>query len=680
MKKRVNLKLRKERAVLSELLPYEVPLTFSNADFYHFLVENKIEYKNSKITWLNKDNKLNSLILLLIGEHNNKDSLEVMDDGRVGIEISAPSSACIPFTYTIKHKKDSLRRLSIAHPKNQIRSVEFYEKYKNIILYYGQKSEFSIRAPLSIAKRVYLSDNQDNILSNSIFSRENDISLKSYFVYKHSNIFQFFESKDYHECEKKYNNMGTLDISKFFDSIYTHSMAWAVFGKNTVKDVISDTIGGSLKDSFSDKFDKLLQKENYNETNGIIIGPEQSRIFAELILQAIDCKVLNSLNENNIIHRQDYEIYRYVDDYFVFFNDLDIYKKITKTIQLNLNEFKLNLNTEKEKIYHKPIITDLTIAKKEISSLIDNKLAYTSATHIDDGGTIEEKTKIHIKPDPLITQYKTIVKKCNVEYADVLNYTFSIIEPKCNKIIKVYKNKEKTPEDKKEITNAISSIVEFIFFIYSASPRVNTTIKLCRLLYIFTTFLKSKDVTKDQMDGIYKQIFENIFIILSKSEHDLYTQVETLYLLIIQAELGRDYRLEEKDLAKYFGAYLDPLDNKYKLKGELNNFSITVALFYMAEKVRYNKFKECIKKHIIKKLDKYKSSHHKDAEKTMLLLDITACPYVDRDTKVEILKLYGETDVDTQNYIIDYKGNWFTKWRDFSFAKALDSKKSLEVY
>ena len=38
-----------------------------------------------------------------------------------------------------------------------------------------------------------------------------------------------------------------------------------------------------------------MQNLNYGETNGIVIGPEFSRIFAELILQEIDKSVKNIL-------------------------------------------------------------------------------------------------------------------------------------------------------------------------------------------------------------------------------------------------------------------------------------------------------------------------------------------------------------------------------------------------
>lgn len=112
---------------------------------------------------------------------------------------------------------------------------------------------------------------------------------------------------------KKYNKLLKLDISKCFDSIYTHSLAWAILGKDVAKSKI-----GITNQTFAGEFDRFMQVINYKETNGIIIGPEFSRIFAELILQNVDIRLEEKLSEERHYHRQDYQIFRYVDDFFFF--------------------------------------------------------------------------------------------------------------------------------------------------------------------------------------------------------------------------------------------------------------------------------------------------------------------------------------------------------------------------
>ncbi len=256
------------------------------------------------------------------------------------------------------------------HPRNQIHAIDFYDKHKEIIIYYSNISKFSLRAPFRVASTKYFNDEKKSssiILSRSL-DKNNDQkykNLKSFFGYrKISNIHQFFESHEYHSCERKYNYMSQLDISKCFNSIYTHSISWSTFGRQSVKNKIASSGVTCLNNSFAHDFDNLMQKHNYNETNGILIGPELSRIFAEIILQKIDLNVCQNLTERKLTHKSDYEFFRYVDDFFVFYNEENTYQKIIEEIESSLHDFKLGLNTEKELIYHKPIITEITIAKR----------------------------------------------------------------------------------------------------------------------------------------------------------------------------------------------------------------------------------------------------------------------------------------------------------------------------
>ncbi|ECO5046889.1 RNA-directed DNA polymerase, partial [Salmonella enterica] len=117
------------------------------------------------------------------------------------------------------------------------------------------------------------------------------------FVYKkYRNIFEFYESEDHHWCEKRFNFLSKLDVSNCFDSIYTYSISWAVLQKNYSKQQLNKT-----QSTFPFKFDQLMQRSNYNETNGIIIGPELSRIFAEIIMQSVDNNIINDLNKDGLV-------------------------------------------------------------------------------------------------------------------------------------------------------------------------------------------------------------------------------------------------------------------------------------------------------------------------------------------------------------------------------------------
>lgn len=674
--------------MLSDVLPFEIPITFSNRHLYDYLLSINLKLQDGKISIKDTDKTNQEIVKLLFGINSGK---TFNTEGKINFKEEDRDS--IPFGYKIAHKENDFRELSIIHPKNQLAVIEFYHKYRDLILYYSSISTFSIRKPHRIAKYTYfkdqlhldkLADSSDGLIEQNDKEYEN---LKTYFVYKkYSNIHKFYESYQFHRCEKKFNHLFKFDISKCFDSIYTHSISWALLNKEVVKKHLTDS-----KNTFSQVFDTLMQKLNYNETNGIIIGPEFSRIFAELILQQVDYRVQNELKAEESYSKRDYEIFRYVDDYFVFYNEEVVREKIHKTFRLQLKEFKLSLNDSKTIHYSKPIITEITIAKQKINDLLSDSLSY----HIEDIAeenpiskeiTKKKKGSIHINSNKLITQFKTIIFESKVAYKDILNYSLAIVERKLQALVKDYFKIIHEKHSEKEFANALLELFDFTFFLYSVSPRVNTTIKLCKILRLATEILKLKDKQKKDIFNIdfkhlvFKKIYDNILLVLNKNKSAKHTQVETLYLLIALGELGNKYWLTEDTLTSYLG--IKHKGNVFSTETELNYFTIVISLFYMKDKIRYDDLRSFILK---KTTEKFQCVDYdfriKKSELILLLFDILAYPYTEiTETKNKLLDLYRITDVDLQKNIIKARSNWFTTWSKFDFGKELDAKLSQEVY
>ena len=693
-RKKIYLKYKKERAVLSDVLPYETPITFSNRHFYEFLLKNKVHYKEGFIKWEKGDDALEIIIRLLFGAGNDAGVItnaELIDGNCVNISSFSKvfHSPTIPFNFKISHKENEHRELSVIHPLLQIRLIDLYAEYKELIIYYCSQSDFSIRRPAKIAKYIYHKDKTHN----QKLSRDNEMieefhmeyeNLRSFFSYKdYSNVYKFYESYQYHRCEKKYDALMKLDISKCFDSIYSHSISWALIGSEQVKESLKEK---KLSNTFADKFDKFMQSSNYQETNGIIIGPEFSRIFAELILQHIDKKLLIKLKAHKIFNKNHYQIFRYVDDYFVFYNDETVINLIQQELQVILKEFKLSFNPAKAEVYKKPLITNISIAKIKIAELLGKSLEYQfedSPEEIngsDDGSDSKKSYKgnIFVNSNKLITKFKTIIKETGVEYKDLQNYTLSVVERKCANIIRDYEKLETADiqKNQKSVVKAILNILDFSYFIYSVSPRVNTTIKLCRITKIFTDFMKREDRNVDLKHIVFKTIYDKTRDVLKKNKNTVYTQVETLYLLIMLAELGKYYLLEEETLCEYL--CID-IDNEV-FKHQLNYFSFTVLLFYIRSKKRYRRTRELLENNLCARFNRDIRILRKDTELTLLLFDMLACPYINIDTKRILLSKYGVTDPAIQTGVIEKRNNWFTKWTEFDLAKELDAKRSSEVY
>lgn len=685
-KKKKFITNKKERAVLSDVLPYELPATFSNRHFYDFLLENKINLSGNKITWQHEDQALTEIIRMLFAL-NDPEVTYTVTNGSIEITPNqvTKSFKTIPFGYKISHKEREFRELALVHPINQLNLIEFYHEFKNLILYYCNVSPFSIRHPHRIAKFTYHKDKThfDNFAHDhehktvEEFDKEYE-NLKTYFVYKEiSNIYKFYESYKYHRCEKKYNNLYKFDISKCFDSIYSHSITWALLQKDKVK----DKIPLSLK-TFGGKFDRFMQNLNYGETNGIIIGPEFSRIFAEIILQQIDKSVKKSLQlkSSPLIHKRDYEIFRYVDDVFVFYNDDSARDEILKHYRLEMKEFKLHINDLKSELYEKPIITGITRAKLRITDLLNTQFSFKIRETVNEEDETDTKYSVYISSNQIITRFKTIIKESGIAYKDIQNYTIACIERKVHILIKGYGKVDDKSSVESKVVKAFIEMLDFAFFLYSVSPKVNSTIKLCMILSKITKFTKVKgNFSSDSQHQIFKKIYDDIFLVLKKYRSSEHTQVETLYLLIALKGLGKEYRIDEEVLCKHYGI---DLSNK-RCENHLNYFSIIVILFYIENKKRYQRTKAILKNHILLKFSSISEENRsKTTELVLLFFDLMSCPFVDREFKNKLLTLQGISSKAglLRTSIIGKRQFWFTKWSDFDFGKELESKRSQEVY
>ncbi|MFZ4589722.1 MAG: hypothetical protein ACOYN6_01895 [Ignavibacteria bacterium] len=139
------------------------------------------------------------------------------------------------------------------------------------------------------------------------------------------------------------------DISKYYSSIYTHTIPWVTFGsKESYKRNrnLSDRDNTKILNIYGDDIDNRLMWCQNQQTMGIPIGPDTSLIVAELIACHIDNLLTNKLSKKKI----EWIGYRYYDDYMMYFNsELDAQIGFTE-LRTILAEFELNVNDEKTKI------------------------------------------------------------------------------------------------------------------------------------------------------------------------------------------------------------------------------------------------------------------------------------------------------------------------------------------
>jgi len=207
--------------------------------------------------------------------------------------------------------------------------------------------------------------------SESVPCENFDLSKRAY-IPKSKSVKSFINSKLHKSLDKRYELK--LDIANFYSNIYTHSLSWALLGKEKAKEIFHQgkSRWNSLADSgdqealqyrIGDKIDELIRQCHDSQTIGISIGPDTSFIIAELILSRIDMKISEKFP--NLIGS------RYYDDYSFFLNDKDQLECLLRFIQKELYAYHLEINEKKVSIIEAPssfyeeYVTNITTFKFE---------------------------------------------------------------------------------------------------------------------------------------------------------------------------------------------------------------------------------------------------------------------------------------------------------------------------
>jgi hypothetical protein len=232
-------------------------------------------------------------------------------------------SSCV--SYNIPKAGLSRKEIRIPNPLHQGKLVKFIENtFPEIVKIYDQ-SVISLTRPI-----------------------QNDAQDQPRRAFTHSSFSEFREKcvlSSYHmHIQLK------TDISKFYPSIYTHAIPWAIDGKQAYKKnwALSDNNPRKKKNLFGDEIDAHLRNCQSKQTKGIPIGPDTSLIIAELIGCHIDSLFQAMLKKKQI----DFVGFRYMDDYYLYFNNqleaeiaLDILEKILADFELAINHEKTFIQT-----------------------------------------------------------------------------------------------------------------------------------------------------------------------------------------------------------------------------------------------------------------------------------------------------------------------------------------------
>ena len=144
----------------------------------------------------------------------------------------------------------------------------------------------------------------------------------------------------------QYTHLVKTDIKNFYPSIYTHSIAWALHGKDFIRR--SENIRNY--NLIGNKLDKLFQNANDGCTNGVPIGPVVSDLIGEVVASGADEIFTSLVKKANI----DCQAIRFKDDYRILVKSESDAKLVIKLLQSALKEYNLELSDDKTSITELP--------------------------------------------------------------------------------------------------------------------------------------------------------------------------------------------------------------------------------------------------------------------------------------------------------------------------------------
>lgn len=629
------------RIVLTEVQPYELPFIITNEGFYTYL-------KSS-----------NSLCFFE--------------------KIFGHLTETKPFDFKITKTHNSFRKLSLIHPFGQKKFISFYRNYNGIIKSKCNDSRYSLRFPVDIALFYYeiKVNSADSKLKDEgvdLHSSENNevpAYASSFFTYKKYNfLYKFYDSYSFHRIERKFDKLHKFDISKCFENLSTEMLSHAQRGEESI-------IGeGSSKKTFENVFSKLISYVNYGRTHGIVIGPEFSRIFSELLLQNVDKKVYQDLLANGLKYGKDYVIKRYVDDYFLFYNDSNYLVPIKRCVEDNLSEYRLFINESKNEDFTRPFITGVTSAKLSISEyyeeLFDKLTIDVKNEILESSATFFNYTKASNR---FITKLKRIVDKHNVKYESISGYFFTVLRRKITEINEVYLRKT---DVKSETTISIARflllIIEVMFFVYSMDGRVRSTYLISEIIVQISEISKNFSYEYELMisDKIYQEAKFSI-----KNLSKGIDKVESLNLALALSCLNTENSLSIIDVKNILS-----LNDK---SSSINYFQFVVGLYFIKDNGRYYALKKEMYTKVLDKIVKTKNPLQ-DSEMVHIIFDLISCPFLtDNVKKSFILRLREEKvlppTVSNEMFFEQLSTQkWFVDWSELSIKRLLKKKQLRSPY
>ncbi|RPE03285.1 RNA-directed DNA polymerase [Paenibacillus polymyxa] len=235
-------------------------------------------------------------------------------------------------SYSIPKVKHVRRTLGIPNPYHQLKLS------KLIVDNWGDINNFIQTSPISLSK--------PKVNGFSLANDKREIRTFS----RKINLSEISKYSILNSTDSRY--LLKSDISRFYPTIYTHIIPWALHSKELSKASLNDKT--LFKSLYGNDIDTFVRATQENQTIGIPIGPDTSLVISEIIGGAIDKRLEKELKEKKIRLKG----FRFVDDFYLYFKTYNEAQIALSTLHQIAKDLELELSPEKTQIIELPFVVE----------------------------------------------------------------------------------------------------------------------------------------------------------------------------------------------------------------------------------------------------------------------------------------------------------------------------------
>lgn len=501
--------------ILTDTTPVETSELFTYTYFYNYLHKNK---------------KQLDLILSQIKDQEVNVFKGVVPFSNSGSDTRSWITTPLHFNI-VKPDGKSLRKMSIPQPLSVINLYFFISLYQKDVLNLLEKPVYSIRYQSRNSDLIYKSKSRTSLIDyqykrNRRSKKVVEQTGRFFDIGPVNQVIDLTRSERWRQANLNYRLFCKLDYKRCFDSVYTHSYKWIV-----TRDIVDSK--EFKNSSLFAVIDRILQNINGASSNGVIVGPEFSRMIVEVLLQQIDNEVHSELLNLGIKNGEDYEMMRFVDDTFLFTNDEITQETIIKTIEdkaraylLELNHLKIDKQTTP--YFKADWVNDIELYKdKVVKVLRPNKVIDQSGESFQIASGVKDIRDLKDSFAQLIGKYKT-------DMITISNYATSVL------LNNMSSKSRKYTFFRTATHKTIYAYLDCVFYTYSHAINFKNTQKLISILYYCHNEVNLKS-SKDLQTLLHK--YESVII------GSGYSDIINLLVAFDELDVHFSLKIEEKLLS-----------------------------------------------------------------------------------------------------------------------------------